>query len=544
MTIDFDTLFARLGKGFYVQKQVNIARGTTIQPEVKDYLDQFGSLGLEFKRAVAGVEPANASMKSSMTTLMAAMRTAATNDIIESVNADVAIPRKDITTALAELIRQMVANSESVDASTAAVTPSAISGNGDGVLVASAKRADGRNVENALEETITIECTADATPATATFQARGEARESDRLSSNWPLGSGITPTLQAVDAASSLLTNGEFEDETVRTNAPDGWVVSVGTVGTTIKITDLEVQQIAITGPPSAGTYTINVTNAASKVQSTTPLAYNATSAQVLAAIQALIGFEDVSIVTTGATPNFTHALTFNGIAGNLAAITVTNNTTGGTYTPSEVTAGSAYSYIGKALELDSDGSQLTTLNCPVLLTPLSQYAFNAWMMADVVPAAGVITVDLVDGIGGSVIPDEAGTNNSFTVDCTALTTSHAARNGVFRTPRVLPPIVFLRIRITTAVSSGSSIFIDHASLAEMSELYADGPSAAIFSGKMPFRKGGGQVAGDKFTLAVTNDRAGEIQEWFDRNFDMRAKGLLLPSVTDTSETQADSLIA
>lgn len=542
--IDFDTLFANLGKAFYAQKLVNTARGTTIVPEVKDFLDQFGSSSLELKKAVSGVEPGLRSMQSGMSSQMTALRTAASNVIVETINADAALDRKDIATALPALIRQMEAGMELVDESTAAVSPVSGANNGDGVLVASAKRADGKNAQNALAETIKFECTSDTSPATATFSAAGELRKDDRLSEEWPLGSGIGRSLQAVDAANSLLANGDFEDGDDRANTPDDWIVVTGTIGTTLKTTAVEVQQIVVTGSPSAGTYTISATNAASKVQTTAPLAYNASGSEVQAALNALVGFESVTVVTTGTTPNFTHTITFNGIAGNLATVSITNGTTGGTFTPSQVTAGSAHAFVGKAVEFDSDGSQLTTIQVPVSLDPLKQYAFNNWMKADVVPAAGVITVDLVDGVGGSVIADQAGTNNSFTVTCSGLSTSHAARNGVFRTPKVLPPIVHLRIRITTAVSSGTSIFLDHASLAEMLELYPGGPSVAIFSGSTSFTQGGGQVLGDSFTLTVTNDRAGEFQEWFDRNFDMRTKGLLLPSVTDASETQADSLIA
>ncbi len=544
MTINFTTLFTNLGKAFCVQELINTARGTTIQPEVKDFLDQYGSSSLELKNAVSGVEPANRSMKNGMDSLMSALRFATSNVIIETVDTDATLDQRNLTNALVELIRQMVAGMESVDASTGAVSTSGPSGNGDGVAVVSAKRADGKNAENVLAEVIAVECTADTTPETATFTLRGEARVDDRLSSDWPGGSGIIRSIQAIDAANSLLTNGTFEDETVVANSPDGWNVSVGTIGTTLKITDVEVQSITVTGPPTAGTYKINVTNAASKVQTTTPLAFDATGSDVQAAINELVGFEDVEVSTTGTSPLFTHTITFTGIAGNLATVSITNNSTGGTYTPAQVTAGSAHSYVGKAVEFDSDGSQLTTIECPVELEPLKQYAFNSWMKADVVPAAGVLTIDLVDGIGGSVIADQAGTNNSFTAAATGLSTSFAARNGVFRTPKVLPPIVYLRIRITTAVTNTSSVFIDHCALTEMTELYPDGPWAAIFSGAAAFTKGASQVLGDSFTVTVTNDRAGEFQEWFDRNFDMRTKGLLLPSVTDTSETQADSLIA
>lgn len=544
MAIDLDTLFANLGKAFYVQELVNTARGTTIPPDVKDFLDQYGSASLELKKAVAGVEPGNRAMQSGMATLMRAMQVAAQQVIIETVEADTALDRKDITTALVELIRQMVAGAESVDASTGAASASAVTGNGNGVMVVSAKRADGLNAENILAETIRLECTADGTPATATFTAHGDSRIQDSLSSDWPGGSGITRSIQAIDAADSLLTNGDFEDEDDRSNAPDGWIVETGTIGTTIKITDVEVQEIAITGPPTAGTYVINVTNAASVVQTTTPLAYNATGSEVQAAINALIGFEDATVSTAGTSPLFTHTITFNGIAGNLATVSVTNGTTGGTFTPAQVTAGSAHSFVGKALEFDSNGSENTTILCPITgLEPLKQYAFNCWMKADVVPAAGVISIDLIDG--SSQIDDEqAGGSNSLAISCPALTTSFVAKNFTIRTPRVLPDIVLLRITISTDISSGTSVFIDHAAIGEMTELYPDGPWVAIFSGSTPFVKGSGQVVGDYFTLTATNDRAGEFQEWFERNFAMRAKGLLLPSDSGGSETLADSLIA
>ena len=77
-----------------------------------------------------------------------------------------------------------------------------------------------------------------------------------------------------------------------------------------------------------------------------------------------------------------------------------------------------------------------------------------------------------------------------------------------------------------------------------MDSLYSGGPQAAIFSGKTPFTKGSAQVAPDSFTITVTNDRAGEFQEWFERMFDMAAKGLILPSDSGGSETQSDALIA
>lgn len=542
MTINFTTLFTQLGKGIHAQKTALAAAGATVPPEIEDYLDEIGAVSLALKPALTLGQTAYDSWRGAQSALVSGLQQSMETLLIETVAADAALAAKVLPDALKELIRQMVAGSESVDASTAAASASSVTGNGDGVLVVSAKRVDGLASENMIAEAIRLECVSDSSPETAGFSVLGEPAV-DLLSEEWPQGSGAGSSLTAVDAANSLLPNGTFEDEDDRANFPDGWVLGVGTIGTTIKITNPEIQQIAVTGPPTAGTYVINLTNAAGKVQSTEPLAYNAPGSTVQSAINALIGFDEVTVSTTGTTPNFTHLITFTGLAGNLTELTVTNGTTGGTYSVSTTQAGTNNAYKGKALEFDSDGSQLTAIYAPVALSPLRQYAFCCRMLADVVPVAGVITIDLVDGVGGTVIADAQATNNTFTIDCTALTTSFAAKTGVFRTPRVLPAIVFLRIRITTAVSSGSSIFIDHAALAEMREVYAGGPFAQIFSGATPFTKGSGQQAGDYFTITVTNNRAGEFQEWFDRNFEMRQKGLILPSNGAGSETIADSFI-
>ena len=544
MAIGYTTLFTRLGKLFGVQEAINTARGTTLPPLAKGFLDEFNSASLLFKDAIAPTNAALESFQAGGNGAQTALSSIAAEVITETVEADNPQDQRDVTVALKELIKQMTADSESVDAPTVSATITADSGNnGDGVLVVSVKRPDGLTQENAFAEDIRVIVTGDETPETASLSFAGELAEGDKLSHNWPQGSGSSGSLTATDAADSLLDNGDFDDEDDVANAPDDWIVSVGTIGTTIKMTDYEVQRIAITNTPSAGTYHVNVTTNG-KVQTTIPLAYNATGTTLQDALRLLEGLEDVTVSTSGTTPNFTHDITYTGVAGNLTELTVTNRTTSGTFTVSTPTTGSANAYKGKAVEFDSDGSQLTTINQNVALEPLSQYAVNLWMLADVVPAAGVITVDLVDGIGGTVINDAQGTANSFTIDCTALSTSFVAKNGVFRTPRALPTLTYVRVRISTGVSSGTSIFFDHMALVEMQELYVGGPSLAVFSGKTPFHAGSEQVLPDGWTIAVSNNYAGEFQQWFERNFDMTAKGLLLPSNSAGSETQADTLIA
>lgn len=547
MAINMTTLFTRLGKGIKIIKDINTSRGTTIPAIALAYKNLFDSASLLLSAAaIPYVGDAEQLYKSGADAAVDLVKTSLQQVLIETVDADTSLPTKDLTNAIAELIKQMNTAVDSVDASTVSTTASAITGNGNGVLVASAKRPDGKFNENMYAETIKLICTDDTSPSTATFTAYGEQSLSDKLSQDYPTGSGITKTLTAVDANSSLLGNGDFDDYDDQADYPDEWAVSVGTIGTTVKATNNESQTVQITGTPTAGTYSLILTNPAGKVQYTDKLAFNAAATVVQAKINALKGFEQVTVaITAGSLPDVTHTVTFKGVAGNVGTMSYQSSSDFlGSISIASPIAGSANSYIDRAVELDSDGAELTTLNRSVNLSALSQYAFNCFMKADVVPAAGVITIDLVDGIGGSVIADQAGTNNTFTITCSALTTGYVAKNGVFRTPKVLPPVVYLRIRISTAISTGTSVFVDQAALAEMDSLYDGGPEVKIFSGSERFTKAEPGTLADYFTLAVANDRAGEFQEYFERVFDMAAKGQLLPSNAAGAETLADSLIA
>src|SRR5690606_19709614 len=132
--------------------------------------------------------------------------------------------------------------------------------------------------------------------------------------------------------------------------------------------------------------------------------------------------------------------------------------------------------------------------------------------------------IALVVVLGGSVITEDQSAANSTSIDLTALATSFAARNAVFRTPNNLPTTAFLRLRLTTAISSGSSLFIDDLVLAPMTEVYTDGVWAIGFTGIDNWGPS------DTATITATNDRAGKMHEWFNRVFDLRENRLLLPS--------------
>lgn len=168
-----------------------------------------------------------------------------------------------------------------------------------------------------------------------------------------------------------------------------------------------------------------------------------------------------------------------------------------------------------------------------------TSYALNLWCRTKTGTAStGVLTVELVDD-AGTVINDEQGTANSFTVTLTALTTSWSAHSGVFRLPAVPPATVRLRLRLST-VLAGADLLVDGVCLVRMTAGYPGGPALAAFSGATPF------AVNDGWELSTANDRAGSayLSTWqalFDRLFGMRQLGLLLP--TSGSPTVGDDLI-
>lgn len=193
-------------------------------------------------------------------------------------------------------------------------------------------------------------------------------------------------------------------------------------------------------------------------------------------------------------------------------------------------------------LSLVGDASTLTAIYQDItdVVLPQRSYAFNVWVKRDVDPAAGALVVEIVDGTS-TVIADDAGTNNTFTVDLTNITTSFVAYDGVFRMPKLLPDTIRIRIRLSTAISSGTIVYLDEAAMGLTTALYDGGPSVAIFPGSTRW------VAGDGWTLTMANNRGGasfaaSFNALFDRFFDMRSNLQMLP--TDGSPTRADTLIS
>ena len=204
-------------------------------------------------------------------------------------------------------------------------------------------------------------------------------------------------------------------------------------------------------------------------------------------------------------------------------------------------------SYTGaNALVFQGNGSELTSIaqttnltgGTPAKLQPQTVYGVNFFTKLSASASAGVLEVSLVDSTN-TVINDLQGTANATTVALTGATTSYTAHSAFFRTPQVLPSTIKVRVRLSTALTSGINVFIDQLALTPATLFYPGGPYLAMFAGSTNF------YVPDSFSFTISNNYAGDpkhnFQTLFERLFNMKSMGLLLP--TSNSPTISNSLI-
>ncbi|MDE2105776.1 MAG: hypothetical protein KGL39_51605, partial [Patescibacteria group bacterium] len=221
---------------------------------------------------------------------------------------------------------------------------------------------------------------------------------------------------------------------------------------------------------------------------------------------------------------------------------TILQGTGANAYTP---TVGGFLEFLGNGSELTSvyqsfNTTPTTTQNAGgtgfnISTSPNIPFALNFWYkLGTASPAAGVLEVALTDG-AGTIIQDDAGTNNDTTVTLTGIAdTNFHNVNAVFRLPKNPPATIRLRVRLSTALTNTDAIYISRMSLAQMTALYTGGPYWSLFSGAT---KG---VVNDPYTLAVSQTW-GTFQEYFQRFFNMTNLGLIMPN--SGTPTVADTLV-
>lgn len=144
----------------------------------------------------------------------------------------------------------------------------------------------------------------------------------------------------------------------------------------------------------------------------------------------------------------------------------------------------------------------------PYKLLGVTQYCACFALKADVVPASGTFVAELTDS-GGTVIADDAGTNNTSTITLSSgVTTSFVLQKFYFRTKKTISSGTRLRLKVGTAIPGGTSIFLGHVAVAPMIPLYPGGPEVLAFSGSTPW-VGAANRPRDAYTFAMSNDYGG-----------------------------------
>lgn len=560
MTINFTTLFTQLGHAFKCGNDIETAGATTVPTSRDAFITGIAALSATDEiNVTAGMNTGLDSYKSAGGSAIQSLVQAPAQALLKvTVHNDKPLLSETVVNLITELADQMLDNSETLDANEPSVatsygegvgSSSGTSGDntGNGILVFSTKRGDGLVNEFILPETIDATISSLGTSGLATWALSGETYVSE-TAVTWPGGSGLSLSLTSHTAASSsnllTTTTGTFETaDSTATSLPYGWVASVGTAGTQFNLTDVEVQSVVINGTPTGGYYVLKFTDLDGRTYTTVPLAYNASGSTVQTALTALPGLGSITVSSTGTSPNYSHTITMTGVT-NPAPLTYVSVMTGGTPTVTITTPTPGSNFVvrgARSLYFVGDAATSATLTCiqaPVSVSASTQYAVNIWSAVDVVPAAGTLVIDLVDGIGGTVVNDDQGTANTLTIDLTAETTSFVSHSVVFRTPAVLPSTTYLRLRLTTALSTGTNLYMDELCMVSMTELYSGGLYAAAFSGPKDY------VVGDAATVTITNDMRGALHTWCNRVFALRTNRQLLPSTAAGTETQADTLIA
>lgn len=241
MAINYTTLFARIGKGWYAAGLVFEFCGATgsviatdLPTEWEDFVEQYDSATATIRAIVADGTQQLAAAQDGMASLPNWVSEAIAATILEMADADNPLTDRTTYTATAELIRQMIVDAKTVNANATSATVTYGSGNvGTGNVVVSMLDLDGYLLQCCYDEDLSGVFIETGTAGSERASISGEVAASGLLSYRWPLGSGASGvSLTSLDAALStnLITNGDFEDFAV-TNTPDSWTLTDATVG-------------------------------------------------------------------------------------------------------------------------------------------------------------------------------------------------------------------------------------------------------------------------------------------------------------------------
>lgn len=236
MAVNLTTLFTRMGLAGGSYNALNTFRGTTIPGQVDGIVAEYADPDLNL---LDGIWQALSAFQGTPSGFMQYLQTLAGNTLTQMVEEDTPLNQVSLYPAITELIRQMVATSDSLEVPTVTAGSAAYgSGNrGDGVLVATVTDAVPALMVSAFAETLSLLCTSDASIGATNYNepfSLTTPASVDAQSWEWPAGSGVNTTLNSVNpqvdnAQGNVLVNSDFETFVV--NAPSNWIITTGTAG-------------------------------------------------------------------------------------------------------------------------------------------------------------------------------------------------------------------------------------------------------------------------------------------------------------------------
>jgi hypothetical protein len=239
MAVDFTELFTRMGLSGGTYNAINTFRGTTIPGQVDGIIAEYADPDLNL---LDGIWQALSAFQQTPTGWMQYLQTLAGNTLTQMVEADTPLNQVSLYPAIAELIRQMVTGSQSlqVPTVTAGSASYGASNRGNGVLVATVTDAVPALMVSAFAETMSLLCTSDASTGATNYNEPFDLTTPaavDAQSWEWPAGSGVATTLNSVNpqvdnSQGNLLVNSDFETFVV--NAPSNWLITTGAAGSDI----------------------------------------------------------------------------------------------------------------------------------------------------------------------------------------------------------------------------------------------------------------------------------------------------------------------
>lgn len=526
---NYDGLFDILGKYVHALDTLNTARGTTVPAEVLDAVQQYKlktDATLDMDRAIAGLDVAEAQWVSGGSVLANALRTSAINFLVEVCRADSDNDIPGLTEALVYLIDAMTADEYYVDDNTISTPTAADGGNSstDLSIAATYYNGDVYKQQNILAEVISLEFLESGDSSLA---AVGETAVSDALSDGWPAGSGIATSVRIETGASNLVANGGFEtasddDDTL----PANWIF--GSDPTGIRLTVHTTQTVIISGTPTSGFYHLKYTHPVTGyVYSTVALNYDSSQADVQAALRALPDLGSVEVTTTGTGPNYTHTILFEGVAGQVSALSSLEYFDSGSIAHAVTVTGDAGAVKGKGLYLPSTAGAHTIY---IPINPVRRALHGLHLHYYQASGSATIAISIVDGIGGSDIVGESGGGFAVSTNLSSGGDNHLKSWFACSGDTTLP--IYLKITVT---ANSAALVLDDVMVVPTQVIYPGGPTIMAYRGRVD------PAPGDKWTVTPANDRASLWQQAFDRLYDMRNKRLLLP--TSGSTLVNDSLI-